>query len=86
MWMKKTEHNYSEIIRVHARIGIFEVILIKNQQELFNRIGFVEIKASYLVVQLLVASNSQRKDGARASCVAYGFVPVLYGSETWQQR
>lgn len=39
----------------------------------------------YLAVQFLVTGESQGEDGARASCMAYGFIPVLYRSETWQR-
>lgn len=35
----------------------------------------------YLGLQFLVAGNSQGEDGARASCMTYGFISVLYGSE-----
>lgn len=38
-----------------------------------------------LVVQFLITCNSQGKNRAGASCMAYCFIPVLYGSETEQQ-
>lgn len=38
----------------------------------------------HLLLQLLVTGDSQRKDGAGASCVANGLVSVLYGPEPRQ--
>lgn len=35
----------------------------------------------HLLIQLLVTGDSERKDGAGASCVANGLVSVLYGPE-----